>query len=64
MKSFHVQTTDNKSGATTGTLSAAEMNAANPAIYHFMETQDTDFCQFETETGFVIVQRRNENELH
>lgn len=64
MKNFHVSTTDNNSEVTTGTLSAQEMNAANPAIYHFIETQDTDFCQFKTENGFVIVRRENKNELY
>lgn len=64
MKHFHVQATTSNTGVTTGKLSAQEMNAANPAIYHFMETQGTDFCQFKTENGFVIVQRQNQNELY
>ncbi len=63
MKNFHVSTTDNCSEVTTGTLSAQEMNAANPAIYHFMETQGTDFCQFQVDKGYVIVEKWNPNKL-
>ena len=63
MKHFHVQTTTNNTGVTTGNLSAQEMNAANPAIYHFMETQGTDFCQFQVGKGYVTVERKNPDKL-
>jgi hypothetical protein len=63
MKHFHVQTTTGDTGVTTGTLSAQEMNAANPAIYHFMETQDTDFCQFQVGKGYVTVERKSPDKL-
>lgn len=63
MEQFHVQATTNDTGVTTGVLSVQEMNAANPAIYHFMETQGTNFCQFQMGKAYVTVERKSPDRL-
>ena len=57
MSVYHVSYNGESEDIETGILSASTMNKENPSIYHFMETQETDSCQFEKGNGQVIVTR-------
>ena len=57
MSVFHVSSNGDEDETYTGVLSASTMNRENPSAYHFMESQDTDFMQYEVDGGQVIVTR-------
>jgi hypothetical protein len=57
MKVYHVSSNGDANDTCTGVLSAETMNSENPAVYLFMNSQDTDFVQYEVDGGQVIVTR-------
>ena len=58
MKVYHVSSSENEN-VFTGILSPETMNSKNPEEYLFMNSQDTDFLEYETDGGYVIVTRED-----
>ena len=62
-KVYHVSSNGDPEDITTGILSSQMMHRQNPEAYFFMESQDTDLIQFQTENGQVIVCKEDADEF-